>query len=73
VFPTPIDRIMSVANVEEVTEDLLSPGLLAKILATAEKAGGVLKRALSKVMGLFHASAGLVYLDQSEEAIHPPP
>jgi Zn-dependent peptidase ImmA (M78 family) len=65
VFPTPIDRIMSVANVEEVTEDLLSPGLLAKILATAEKAGGVLKRALSKVMGLFHASAGLVYLDQS--------
>jgi hypothetical protein len=65
VFPTPIDRIMSVANVEEVTEDLLSPGLLAKIRATAEKAGGVLKRALSKVMGLFHASAGLVYLDQS--------
>lgn len=65
MFPTPIDRIMSVANVEEVTEDLLSPGLLAKIRATAEKAGGVLKRALSKVMGLFHASAGLVYLDQS--------
>lgn len=65
VFPTPVDRIMSVAKVEEVTEDLLSPGLLAKIRATAEKAGGVLKRALSKVMGLFHASAGLVYLDQS--------
>lgn len=65
VFPTPVDRIMSVAKVEEVTEDLLSPGLLAKIRATAEKAGGVLKRALSKVMGLFHASACLVYLDQS--------
>ncbi len=65
VFPTPIDRIMSVANVEEVPEDLMSPGLLAKIRNTAEKAGGVLKRALSKVMGLFHASAGLVYLDQS--------
>ena len=65
VFPTPIDRIMSVANVEEVTEDLMSPGLLAKIRATAEHAGGILKRALSKVMGLFHASAGLVYLDQS--------
>lgn len=64
-FPTPIDRIMSVANVEEVPEDLLSPGLLAKIRNTAEKAGGILKRALSKVMGLFHASAGLVYLDQS--------
>ncbi|WP_354257396.1 ImmA/IrrE family metallo-endopeptidase [Bradyrhizobium sp. F1.13.3] len=56
---------MSVANVEEVREDLLSPGLLEKIRAGAEKAGGLLKRALSKVMGLFHASAGLVYLDQS--------
>jgi Zn-dependent peptidase ImmA (M78 family) len=65
VFPTPVDRIMSVAKVEEVDEDLLAPGLLAKIRATAEKAGGVLKRAISKVMGLFHASSGLVYLDQS--------
>jgi hypothetical protein len=60
VFPTPVDRIMTVAKVEEVPDDLLSPGLLAKIRATAEHAGGILKRALSKVMGLFHASAGLV-------------
>ena len=65
MFPTPVEEIMSVANVEEVKEDLLSPGLLAKIRAGAEKAGGLLKRAVSKVMGLFHASAGLVYLDQS--------
>ncbi|WP_035687309.1 ImmA/IrrE family metallo-endopeptidase [Bradyrhizobium sp. Cp5.3] len=65
VFPTPVERIMSVANVEEVNEDLLSPGLLAKIRAGAEMAGGLLKRAVSKIMGLFHASAGLVYLDQS--------
>jgi hypothetical protein len=64
VFTTPVEEIMSVANVEEVKEDLLSPGLLAKIHAGAEKAGGLLKRAVSKVMGLFHASAGLVYLDQ---------
>lgn len=65
VFPTPVERIMSVADVTEVKEDLLSPGLLAKIRAGAEKAGGLLKSAISKVMGLFHASAGLVYLDQS--------
>lgn len=65
VFPTPVEQIMSVANVEEVKEDLLSPGLLAKIRAGAEMAGGLLKRAVSKIMGLFHASAGLVYLDQS--------
>ena len=65
VFPTPVERIMSVANVEEVREDLLSPGLLDKIRTGAQMAGGLLKRAISKVMGLFHASAGLVYLDQS--------
>jgi len=65
VFPTPVEDIMAVADVEEVKDDLLSPGLLAKIRAGAEMAGGLLKRAASKIMGLFHASAGLVYLDQS--------
>lgn len=55
---------MTVAKVEEVPEDLLSPGT-REFRSTAENAGGILKRALSKVMGLFHASAGLVYLDQS--------
>lgn len=65
MFPTPVEAIMTVADVEEVKEDLLSPGLLAKIRAGAEMAGGLLKRAISKIMGLFHASAGLVYLDQS--------
>jgi hypothetical protein len=38
VFPTPVENIMSVADVEEVKEDLLSPGLLEKIRAGAEKA-----------------------------------
>lgn len=65
LFPTPVERIMSVANVQEVPEDVLAPGLLDRIRAGAEKAGGVLKRALSKIRGLFHAAAGLIYLDQS--------
>ncbi len=65
VLPTPIDRIMSAARVEEVDEDLLAPGLLARIRSAAQRTGGLLRSAISKVMGLFHATAGLVYLDQS--------
>jgi hypothetical protein len=65
VLPTPVDRIMAAARVEEVDDDLLSPGLLARIRSTVERAGGLLRSAISKVMGLFHATAGLVYLDQS--------
>lgn len=49
LFPTPVERIMSVAEVQEVPEDILAPGLLAKIRAGAEKAGGALKRAISKI------------------------
>lgn len=64
VFPTPVRQIMSVAKVEEVKEDVLKPGFIAKLRSSVEQAGGALKRAVSKVMGLFHATAGLVYLDQ---------
>jgi hypothetical protein len=66
IFPTPVDRIMSVAKVEEVTDEVLSPGFIAKMRA---KAGDALKRAVSKVMGLFHATAGLVFLDQTLMAV----
>lgn len=37
VFPTPIDRIMAVARVEEVKEDVLNPGFLAKLRAKVEE------------------------------------
>ena len=68
-FPTPVDRIMAVAKVEEVKEDVLSSGFIAQLRSTVEQAGGALKRAVSKVMGLFHASAGLVFLDQTLMAV----
>lgn len=61
VLPTPINDILAVAKVEEVKEDVLSEGFLAKMRA---KAGDAIKRALSKVMGLFDAAAGLIFLDQ---------
>lgn len=61
VFPTPVDQILAVANVrEEETE--LDEGLISRMRS---KAGSALKRALSKVIGLFHASAGIIFLDHT--------
>ena len=65
VLPTPTEQIMSVARVREIEEDVLNPSFINKILGKAQKAGHAIKRALSKVMGLFHASEGLVFIDQS--------
>lgn len=62
VFPTPVGRIMDVAKVTEVKNELLGDSLLIRLRV---KAGSALKRALSKVLGLFHASEGLVFIDQT--------
>lgn len=65
ILPTPIEQVMAVARVREVEEDVLNPTFVAKIMGKAEKAGQKIKRALSKVIGLFHASEGLVFIDQT--------
>ena len=62
VLPTPIDHILAVAKVEEVKDNVLDEGFLTKMRTKA--GGGALKRALSKVMGVFDAVAGLVFVDQ---------
>ena len=69
VFPTPIDQIMAVARVQEVKEDVLNPSFIAKLREKAGLAGQAVKQALSKVLGLFHASEGLVFLSQSLMAV----
>lgn len=61
-FPTPVPQIMQVARVEEVTEDVLSPTFVASL---RRKAGNTLKRALTKVVGLFDATARLIYIDRT--------
>ncbi len=53
---------MEVANVTEIQEDVLNPTFIQRLRGTVE---GALKSALGKVQGIFHAVAGLVYLDQS--------
>lgn len=65
VLPTPLAQVMAVARVEEVKEDVLNPSFAARILNKAHQAGHVIKRALTKVLGLFHASDGLVFIDRT--------
>lgn len=62
VFPTPVRDIMAVADVTEIEEDVLNPSFVQKLRGSIT---GALKKALGKVQGIFHAVAGLVYLDQS--------
>ena len=61
ILPTPIDQILAAAQVEEVAEDLLSDTFLDGLRS---KAGKSLKRAVSKVLGVFDAVANLVFIDQ---------
>jgi len=61
-FPTPIADIMAAAKLSEAPEDLAEEGLLVRLRRKAE---GALKRAVSKVIGLFHASSRLVFIDRS--------
>lgn len=60
VLPTPVDDILAAANVEPVDE-VLDPGFLQQLRS---KAGDALKRALSKVLGVFDARSGLVLVDR---------
>ena len=63
-LPTSVEQIMAVARVTEVEENVLNCSFVARLLSKAEKAGQAIKRAHSKVVGLFHASDGLVFIDQ---------
>lgn len=61
-YPTCIPDIMSIANVEEVPGDVLNESFLTKMRL---QAGTALKKALSKVLGLFDSKAGLIFIDRS--------
>jgi hypothetical protein len=61
-FPTPVSDVMAAAQVHEVSDDILSLSFLRRMRT---KAGNALKRALSKVIGVFDAAARLVIIDRS--------
>ena len=61
VLPTPVDDILAAANVEPINEEVLDTGFLRRLRS---KASDALKRALSKVLGVFDAKSGLVFVDR---------
>jgi Zn-dependent peptidase ImmA (M78 family) len=65
VLPTPVEQVMAAARVKEIEEDVLNPNFVARILSKAQQAGHAIKRALSKVVGLFQASEGLIFIDRT--------
>jgi hypothetical protein len=72
VLPTPMDQIMAAARIKEVKEEVLDPGFLGRLRGRVQQAGHAVKRAVSKVLGLFHASEGLVFLNQSMLSVKKP-
>ena len=60
--PTPIADIMAAAGIQEVHDDVLNEGFLAKM---RREAGAALKSALSKVLGLFDARGRFVFIDRT--------
>jgi hypothetical protein len=61
-FPTPVSQILRTADVEEVEEDVLNEPFIERM---RRKAGAGLKRALTKVIGLFDATARLIFIDRT--------
>ncbi len=69
ILPTPMEDIMAVARIVEIKEDVLNPSFVERLRKHAADLGHTVKRAVSKVLGLFHASEGLVFLNQSLMAV----
>lgn len=65
-YPTPVQDVMDRARVAVADHDLFDAGLLSRL---TRKAGGVLKRALSKVLGVLDAKARLVYIDKALKVV----
>ena len=65
-FPTPVSEVMEAGKVALAPEDVLNEGFLKSI---RRKAGGALKSALSKVMGLFDARDRLMFIDSAVKAV----
>jgi hypothetical protein len=61
-FPTPIGDLLSAANVVVAPEDALDEGFLRKL---RRKASSALKQAISKVLGIFDATARLIFIDRT--------
>lgn len=61
VFPTPINEILAAAEVE-VADESLDEGLVKGLYRGAKK---LVKSAVSKLLGLFHAVGRVIFVDRS--------
>jgi len=60
---------MANAGVAVDENEILNPNFISKMRSEVKKIGGTLKKALSKVLGVFQASTGLVFLDRTLIAV----
>jgi Zn-dependent peptidase ImmA (M78 family) len=65
VYPTPVHEIMAAANLREEKEDVLNESFVLKIRKEIGNVGKALRSAMSKVLGLFDARTGIVFIDKS--------
>lgn len=61
-LPTPVSDLLVAANLVVAPEHALDEGFLRKL---RQKASSALKQALSKVLGIFDATARLIFVDRS--------
>ncbi len=66
VFPTPIEQIFEMAKVDLAPEDAFHTGLVRRF---RNKFGDTLRRALSKVSGIFDVAGRIIYVDQTLHAV----
>lgn len=69
VFPTPVEAIVAAANVDVAPCDGIDEGFLRRMRQKAKDAGGALKRALAKVLGVFDSIGGIAYIDSSVHVV----
>lgn len=68
-FPTPVAEVMQAAKLVAAPKAALNEGILGKIRSSAARFGGLLKRALSKVLGVIDIPARIIYIDETVHAI----
>jgi Zn-dependent peptidase ImmA (M78 family) len=65
-FPTPVADVIEAAKVIVAEEDVLDLPFLAKL---RKQAGGALRSALTKVLGVLDATARIIYVDRTIHAV----
>lgn len=65
VFPTPVDQIMNAANVTLAPKEDFGDGIFEKFKKKFGNITDVVKRAISKVIGLLDATSNIIFIDHS--------